>query len=153
MHTRFHQTPYLIKSHLSFDIGSYLTRKRCKLYSNSDIPCANSNPSHLNSKCCYPPAGPSQPLLLLPGFHLPMVNLTFTLTQKLPANRSPMFHYLYPVLTRDQLSPDARQAPVDVVAKMKCEGWGLGIDIKVEPGESAGGIPALIRGACPKQQL
>lgn len=43
-------------------------------------------------------AGPTQPLLVLPGYHLPMANLTFILTQRLPGGRSPLEHYLFPII-------------------------------------------------------
>jgi hypothetical protein len=82
-----------------------------------------------------PDSGPSDPLLLLPGFHLPMVRLTFNITVKLPGGRSPMFHHAFPIQTAPA-GPGVVQEPVDVFRMMVSEGYALGIDIKVDSDKS-----------------
>jgi len=70
-------------------------------------------------------------MLVLPAFHLPLANLTFNISTKLPGGRSPLFHHVFPILTAP-LPPDSPpQELVDVFSLMKCEGWSLGIDIAV----------------------
>lgn len=70
-------------------------------------------------------------MLVLPAFHLPLANLTFNISTKLPGGRSPLFHHVFPILTAP-LPPDSPpQELVDVFSLMKCEGWSLAIDIAV----------------------
>lgn len=38
-------------------------------------------------------------MLLLPAFHLPLANLTFNLTCKLPGGRNSAFHHAFPILS------------------------------------------------------
>jgi hypothetical protein len=82
-----------------------------------------------------PDSGPSDPLLILPGFHLPMVRLTFNITVKLPGGRNPLFHHAFPILTAPA-GLGVVQEPVDVFAMMVSEGYALGIDIKVDSDKS-----------------
>jgi hypothetical protein len=70
--------------------------------------------------------------LLLPAFHLPLANVAFNITTKLPGGRSALFHHVFPILAAPPPGPDAPpQEVVDVFGLMKCEGWALGIDIAV----------------------
>lgn len=70
-------------------------------------------------------------MLVLPAFHLPLANLTFNITSKLPGGRSPLFHHVFPILTAAPPADSPPQEMVDVFSLMKCEGWSLGIDIAV----------------------
>jgi hypothetical protein len=70
-------------------------------------------------------------MLVLPAFHLPLANLTFNISTKLPGGRNPMFHHVFPILTAAPPANSPPQEMVDVFSLMKCEGWSLGIDIAV----------------------
>lgn len=70
-------------------------------------------------------------LLVLPAFHLPLANITFNITTKLPGGRSSLFHHVFPILTEPPPAHSPPQELVDVFSLMKCEGWALAIDIAV----------------------
>jgi hypothetical protein len=76
-------------------------------------------------------------MLVLPAFHLPLANLTFNITTKLPGGRSPLFHHVFPILSKAPPPDSPPQDIVDVFALMKCEGWSLGIDIAVNSDKTA----------------
>lgn len=70
-------------------------------------------------------------LLVLPGFHLPLVTLTFNISNKLPGGRNPQLHHCFPIRA-EPAGPDTPcQEFVDVFSLMKSEGWCLSIDIVV----------------------
>lgn len=68
---------------------------------------------------------------MLPAFHLPLVTLTFNITNKLPGGRNPLLHHCFPIRTEPPGPGAPCQEFVDVFALMKSEGWSLGIDITV----------------------
>ena len=70
-------------------------------------------------------------LLVLPAFHLPLANITFNISTKLPGGRSPLFHHVFPILAAPPPPDSPPQELVDVFSIMKCEGWSLSIDIAI----------------------
>lgn len=92
-------------------------------------PCWHASTSSVLPAPSLLPAGDS--LLLLPAFHLPLANITFLITTKLPGGRSSLFHHVFPILDTPPGPDAATQDVVDVFSLMKCEGWSLGINIAV----------------------
>jgi hypothetical protein len=68
---------------------------------------------------------------VLPAFHLPLANIAFNITTKLPKGRKALLHHVFPILTTAPPPGSPPQPIVDVFSIMKCEGWQLGIDIAV----------------------
>jgi len=89
---------------------------------------AQLTPPHTHTQT--PTPHPGEPLLLLPAFHIPLANVTFHITCKMPRGRNPLLHHAFPIHASPP-PPGAVQPFVDVFALMKCEGWSLGIDLAV----------------------
>jgi hypothetical protein len=81
---------------------------------------------------------------VLPAFHVPLANIGFLITAKMPRGRNPLLHHAFPIL--DAPPPTgAVQEFVDVFRLMKCDGWALGIEIAVAS-DKTGPAPGAPRG-------
>jgi hypothetical protein len=95
--------------------------------------------SRAHSPSSLPARPPGDPLLVLPAFHVPLANISFLITARMPRGRNPLLHHAFPIL--DCPPPQgAVQEFVDVFRAMKCEGWSLGIEIAAASDKTA---PAL----------
>lgn len=81
---------------------------------------------------------PGEPLLLLPYFQLPLLSVGLHISPKLPGNRNPLLHHVFPVLQAPP-PPEAMQTPLDIYSIMKSDALAVAIDIALASGGKVSG--------------
>jgi len=98
--------------------------------------------------------GPGDPLLALPFFYLPLLNVGTTVKWAMPNGRDPLDHHIYPRVTDwAQLQNAPLQVPLNTVYLASSESCSIGLDFSIARDHTDVGKRATERKAAEKPSL